>query len=733
MAVVHQLLSQFRRGEPATESALRLQVLLRRLGHWGELLVLSSATTGAPLVRNLDAVRLRRTDWMLGHHAGASGLTARLLLLGCRRAFVLDAQSAGDVASRAQLAALASSTAFALAPSSAAASALVSTGHAHICQFAPYIEAERFAADRADPRLLRALRRKRRGVVCGVAAGVALDELGSFHRELCRLQPGAQLHVVAQPGWTTDELRTFQRQTRNLPGIRLFSAPSHAERVAALRSSDVWLSLAEDDLVGTQLLEAMAAGLPVLAYAAGATTEVLGGAGLAFTEKRFAFLAELALRMVEDARLRGRLLSGQERRLADASPANGEASLREALRPFVLGATRPERLRRRQRPRVAVVVQRYGAVTGGAEALARSIVRRLSLRWEVTVLTTCAKDHLTWANAFPPGTSRLDGVRVRRFPTRRPRDMRALNTLSRRLFRRSIDRGDEEGWVAMQGPLVPGLWRHLAEESHRYDGFVAFTYLYASTAWSVPLVGRRTVLVPTAHDEPPLAFGLYEEVFQRPSALFASTPEELALISRRFPRHARTRVVGAGLEPPTRVEPRRFARRFHLSRPYLLYLGRVEAGKGIPELLSFYASLRATEPDAPDLLLAGDASLTVSGVGVRALGRIPERDKWDGLAGAVAVVVPSPLESLSLLALEAFAVGVPVIGNGHSDVVRGQLERSRAGRIYRDAASFREAVQVVSRARASLGARGRAYAKKHRWSNVVQAYRDEMNRLLGER
>ena len=287
--------------------------------------------------------------------------------------------------------------------------------------------------------------------------------------------------------------------------------------------------------------------------------------------------------------------------------------------------------------------------------------------------------------------------------------------------------------MAAQGPLASGLWRHVAEESQHYDGFLAFTYLYASTLWSVPLAGSRTVVVPTAHDEPPLAFGTYEDVFVRPSVLFPSTPEERALISRRFPHHARTRVVGAGVERPARVDPRRFRRCFDVSRPYLLYVGRVEAGKGIPELLSFYASLRDAEPETPDLFLAGDASLTVSSAGVRVLGRIPERDKWDALAGAVAVVVPSPLESLSLLALEAFAVGAPVVGNGHSDVVQGQLERSGAGCVYRDAASFREAIHAVSRTRSSLAMNGRAYAKKHRWSNVVQAYREEMDRILGER
>lgn len=727
MAVVHQLVNSFQRGEPATESALQLLVLLRRLGHWGELLSVSPPGDAAPLVRHLDAVRFRKKDWVLGHHAGASALTARLLLLGCQRAMVLDAHPPGDVGSRAHLAALSSATAFALAPSSAAARLLSVSGYTQVMRYAPFVEAERFTEGRAEAALLRALRRAQPGQIRAAVAGGTPDEVWALFEELRRLQPAAEVLVSRPRQWTNDEYRTLMRRTAWFRGFRLHSTASHAQRVALLRSATVFVSLDEEDLLGTSLLDAMAAGVPVLAYGAASARGVLAGAGLAFTEKRFAFLAELAMRMTQDEGLRGRILAGQRARLASASPARAETSLKKALSPFIATPDAPSRSRRR--PRVAVVVQRYGPVTGGAEALARSIVQRMFHRWDITVLTSCAKDHLTWANVFPPGATHVDGVRVLRFPTRVSREMRSLNARSRRVFGKSLDRGEEESWVAAQGPLSPGLWRHLAEEGQDYDGVLAFTYLYASTAWSVPLMGEKTIVVPTTHDEPPLAFGVYQDVFERPSVLLASTPEERRLISTRFARAARTRLVGAGVEPPAFVNPPRFRRRFRISRPYLLYVGRVEAGKGIPELLKFFAALREAELDAPDLLLAGDASMPVSGVGIHALGRISERDKWDALAGAVAVVVPSTLESLSLLALEAFAVGTPVVGNGAGDVVRGQLERSGGGQAYRDVSSFRKAVNAVSRARAAFGKRGRAYARQHSWNNVVEAYREEMNRI----
>lgn len=326
----------------------------------------------------------------------------------------------------------------------------------------------------------------------------------------------------------------------------------------------------------------------------------------------------------------------------------------------------------------------------------------------------------------------VDGVSVLRFSNPRPRPMHELNALSRGMFGRSQDRAAEENWMALQGPLLPGLWRHLAERGAEYDGVVAFTYLYVPTAWSIPLVGDRAFLVPTAHDDEALGFDAYAEVFERPRALLVNTPEELEVIARRFPRHARARVVGVGVDAPE-ARGERFRRRFDVSAPYLLYVGRVERGKGIPELLDGYERLRANVARPPDLLLAGEASLEVRAEGVRTLGRVTEQEKWDGLAGAQATVVPSPRESLSLLTLEAFAVGTPVVGNAASAVVRGHLHRSGAGVTYADGAGFVEAVERVEEARPVMADAARRYAARYGWAEVVNAYREEMDALVRAR
>src|SRR3546814_13041820 len=66
---------------------------------------------------------------------------------------------------------------------------------------------------------------------------------------------------------------------------------------------------------------------------------------------------------------------------------------------------------------IAFVTPRFGPdVVGGSEAVMREAATGLAARgWDVEVLTTRARDHYTWADAYPPGTSVVDGVTVRRF------------------------------------------------------------------------------------------------------------------------------------------------------------------------------------------------------------------------------------------------------------------------------------------------------------------------------
>jgi glycosyltransferase involved in cell wall biosynthesis len=331
--------------------------------------------------------------------------------------------------------------------------------------------------------------------------------------------------------------------------------------------------------------------------------------------------------------------------------------------------------------RVAIVVPRYGAeVNGGAEALARQYAHRLADRAEVTVLTTCARDYRTWEDHYDAGASRDGDVEVLRFPVPEPRDGGAFDALSAKVLTgRETGPAVERRWMDLQGPHAPELLRHLREEGAGYDAVMFVPYLYATTVDGLPLVADRAVLVPAFHDEPPLRLGIYEGV------------------------------VGVGLDPPPPADPERFRREAGLAGDYLLCLGRIEPSKGSDVLLRAHGRYRRVRRDGPALAMIGRPVMPLPREPwLVAPGFVSEERKHDAIAGALALVCPSPYESLSLVLLEAWSHGVPTISSEVSPVLVGQSRRAGAGLWYGDDLEYAACVDLLLRNRALAGALGRA-------------------------
>jgi glycosyltransferase involved in cell wall biosynthesis len=384
------------------------------------------------------------------------------------------------------------------------------------------------------------------------------------------------------------------------------------------------------------------------------------------------------------------------------------------------------------RPDVAFVVQRYGPdVTGGSETLARAVAEHLTDTHRVTVFTTCARDYVTWRNELPEGQEVRERVTIRRFPVEEERDLEAFNAFSDTLHDRPHTDEDEAEWLRRQGPFVPRLVDALGKEASRFAAVVFFTYLYYPTCRGLEVASDRAVLVPTAHDEPPLRLRLYREVFARPRAFVFLTPAEERLVRGRFDLGTRPALVaGMGVDVPTSPDVGGFRGRHGLTDPYVLYAGRIDAGKGCAEMLAYFERYRQVHAaDAPvSLVLIGRLALPELGqAGVRYLGYLSEEEKAAAIAGAEAVVCPSPYESLSIVLLEAMALGVPGLVNARSEVLKDHCLRSNAGLFYDDGDEFAEALALlVGRPvlREALGANGRLYVRdSYRWEVVLERWR----------
>jgi glycosyltransferase involved in cell wall biosynthesis len=406
--------------------------------------------------------------------------------------------------------------------------------------------------------------------------------------------------------------------------------------------------------------------------------------------------------------------------------------------------------------KIAFVVQRYGTeILGGSEYHCRLIAERLAPKHQVEVLTTCAQDYITWQNEYPEGHDRIRGVTVRRFANAQTRDIHAFNRYSEWIFTNDHTRDDEMEWLRQQGPWCPSLLEYLERHHSQYEILIFFTYLYAPTVLGVRIAPQKSILVPTAHDEPAIHLEIYKELFGAPAAIAYNTEVERRFLTTHFSMRAvEEETVGCGVElPQAQQYPRdrqpgdvqeeqdldsptfrphladrgtTFRRRHRLHGPIALYGGRIDPGKGCEELIEYFSAY---------VNGGGDASLVLMGVKlmplpeepfIRFAGRLSEQERTQALEAATVVVVPSPYESLSLLALEAFSVGTPVLANARSEVLVDHCQKSNAGLYYADRFEFDECLRLLvadQRLRAIMGANGRDYVRNnYRWDVIIGKY-----------
>jgi glycosyltransferase involved in cell wall biosynthesis len=407
--------------------------------------------------------------------------------------------------------------------------------------------------------------------------------------------------------------------------------------------------------------------------------------------------------------------------------------------------------------KIAFIVQRYGTeILGGSEYHCRLIAERLAPKHHVEVLTTCAQDYITWANEYPEGSDRIRGVTVRRFANAQTRDIDAFNRYSEWIFNHAHTRQDEMEWLRAQGPWCPALLEYLERNHQQYDVLIFFTYLYAPTVLGSKIAPHKSILVPTAHDEPAIHLDIYKDLFSLPAAIAYNTEVERRFLTTHFSiRAVVEETVGCGVElpqaqqypkdrapagpPADEVEDDSpsyrphlsqrgtiFRRRHRLHGPIALYGGRIDPGKGCEELIEYFSAY---------VKEGGDASLVLMGVKlmplpeepfIRFAGRLSDQERTQALEAATVVVVPSPYESLSLLALEAFAMGTPVLANARSEVLVDHCQKSNAGLYYADKDEFCEALKLLvadQRLRAAMGANGRDYVRQnYRWDVILAKY-----------
>jgi glycosyltransferase involved in cell wall biosynthesis len=410
--------------------------------------------------------------------------------------------------------------------------------------------------------------------------------------------------------------------------------------------------------------------------------------------------------------------------------------------------------------KVAFITPRYGGeITAGAEHACRLIAEQLSLRHDVEVLTTAARDPRTWKNEYGEGTDRIRGVLVRRFSVNQPHDENGFRQFSERILGAPRSRAEEMEWVRRLGPSVPGLVEHLKRQHRSYDTLVFFSLIHWTTVHGMPVAPERSILFPSVRLSPVLRFGLWPDVLTSARAIgLASGAERTLLRSYLGVNSPREEIVGVGVDPSHReayprhqqdpadepaldddraanadeaVDPDEdradrgipFRRRHRLYGPIVLYGGRVEPDNGSEEMLEYFDSYAANDGDTALVLMGVKMMKVPDEPYLRQAGVLPDRERMVAYEAADVTIAPGSDDPLALPVLESLAVGTPVLASARNAAAVEHCRLSGGGLYYSSRDEFVDALRTLmtrSKLREQLGESGRQYIRQnYRWDAVL--------------
>lgn len=394
--------------------------------------------------------------------------------------------------------------------------------------------------------------------------------------------------------------------------------------------------------------------------------------------------------------------------------------------------------------RILYCVQRYGAeIAGGAEAACRNIARKMADRGhDVEVLTTRALNYNDWADHYPGGTSDIDGLPVHRVGVRSPRSEQCFLPLHQRVTQGSpAAPAVATDWLRVLGPDAPALLSWLDREADRFDVVAFYTYLYAPAGFGLRIAAATTptVLHPAAHDEPAWWLDVYRPMLDAVDGFSFHTLEEADLAVARGYRLRDDELIGMGVDTHVVGDGDRFRSQFDLGdEPVVLYLGRIDPGKGPDELYRYMATLHDRGRTDAKLVVVGEPVVSLpEHPAVRFTGFVDEQTKHDALAAATVFAQPSYFESFSLSLCEAWVQSRPALVQGRCAVLAGQARRSSGALPYESLAEFDAGLaRLLSDPglRDSMGAAGMAYVvDNYHWDVVLDRYEALLDRVVDER
>ncbi|ULO08038.1 glycosyltransferase family 4 protein [Paenibacillus sp. 19GGS1-52] len=390
--------------------------------------------------------------------------------------------------------------------------------------------------------------------------------------------------------------------------------------------------------------------------------------------------------------------------------------------------------------KIAIVTPWFtDSISGGAERFAGGIAKSLhDAGCNVEILTTCGKDSFwDWdKNFFEEGINEINGLSVRRFPLRK-RNKKKYEEILGKLLNKEEIKYSEEMQLFHETVNSDAMYRYITENEDEYI-FLFIPYIFGTSYWGSKMVPERSFLIPCLHDEDMAYLESIGHMFARVKGILFNTIEEQQLTEKLHNIDIEDSVIsGGGVELNYIPDNTDFRKKYGIESDYFIYVGRLVGGKNVPQMLEFFNRYHNENRNDVKLLVVGKGEEQIietikQSKGIIHMGELNDGDKFNAIAGSIALIQPSLMESFSIVIMESWLCETPVIVHEGCAVTKGHCDRSEGGFYYKDYESFKSVLNIYLSSKGDaveIGKKGKEYVEKeYTWEHTAKRIIEFLNK-----
>lgn len=384
-------------------------------------------------------------------------------------------------------------------------------------------------------------------------------------------------------------------------------------------------------------------------------------------------------------------------------------------------------------------------IPGGAEMELRGLTTHLhEAGVEVEMLSTCVKEFSAdWnENYFSEGTDIVHGFPIRRFKIRK-RNVQAFDAVNAKLMKNMPVSADEQRIYTDENVNSPELCEYIRTHSDEYSLFVFIPYMFGTTFHGLQVCPEKSVLIPCFHDESYVYMDRFKPVFENIGGIIYHAKPEYDLANRVFNMsRVKQGCLGEGVYTDLTSDAAAFRSKFGIDSPFIIYAGRKDEGKNVHTLVKYFSEYVKRRDTDLKLILIGGGNIELPAELVKQkriidLGFIDLQDKYNAQAAAEFLCQPSKNESFSLVIMESWLCGRPVLVHSGCAVTRNFASESNGGLYFGDYFEFEGCTDWYLKNKdkaAQMGENGRNYVRSNfAWDVIVDKYMKFFREVSGDK